>query len=1029
MHQHRLTQWLERLGYTAEAEALHRAGDEIPAQHQYALEMQALLRPDGAIRAEAVFDVEGVPTVAFFESADGQPYTEEALDNLRQRLWNQNLVSVVIAIDGSRARALPVRRLRGAQEELQLQTSSEDGHFSAAEIRSSAISDRLPKWFDVKSRVDRKLLENISIAIVSIAKQGMSEQHAQVLMGQVLFVSYLEHRQIVSDVYRTERGVGSLHALVARSDCNSIVNLIERLRKDFNGDFLAHGDEQDLDPITPWHTLTDEGFHVLNQFLSRVDLATGQGSLWNYDFSFIPVELLSGLYESFLTSKEQEAAGAYYTPRHLATLAVHQAFMESPDPLSETIFDGACGSGILLTTAYRRLIALHEARAGRQLGFGERGEILKRQIFGGDINPMACRVTAFSLYLSLMEGLDPADILLAQARDGVKLPTLRNSNLYAGERGDFFSTSHPLASYKFSLAISNPPWVELKGKPTSADLWANGSGASAPLRQMAGYYALRAIQFLGDEGRLCLILPIALLMGAGSEAYLRQLFAKMRPRRLFNFGDLQQLIFPTAENSCHLLLGERRPAGDQGRPGLVETFDYIVPKAELSLNLGRLSVTSADRHALQTRSVAESPEILTTYMWGDAHDLAVLARLQAHGTFGEFWRGGAKARWVARKGIHFEDVHRKAVSAKDLAPLPFAPLEALKRGVPVLHRETLGEWPARQKTVVGLNAALMRVFDGPRILFPDGFSREELNVRAVFADGPITFNSSVGVIAGPQADADLLRFAAVYLRSKLARYFLMLTNTKMLTDRNGVHLKHVEPFPFFPPEAAPNPAAALVAMKAIVARSKTIEDLPVEAQREAYLGMLDELDQQVFDYFGVGSDERQSVLEAVDVLMPSIRPRAHKSLYTPRQRPASSKDVRGYAASLGQALTGWRDRLGGTGAFNVEVVSEHTNQPGGLGVVRIQYLPKGVGDAIVSTSIDDALTVEALKALRRERLSEQDDSSGVRWVLDQRVWTPRGLYLAKALTRHAWLVRTAQRDAEAIVRDVQARAITPKAAA
>jgi hypothetical protein len=40
-------------------------------------------------------------------------------------------------------------------------------------------------------------------------------------------------------------------------------------------------------------------------------METGQADFWNYDFGFIPVELLSGLYESFLSPEEQEKEGAY----------------------------------------------------------------------------------------------------------------------------------------------------------------------------------------------------------------------------------------------------------------------------------------------------------------------------------------------------------------------------------------------------------------------------------------------------------------------------------------------------------------------------------------------------------------------------------------------------------------------------------------------------------------------------------------------------------------------------------------------
>ncbi|MDP1748423.1 MAG: N-6 DNA methylase, partial [Reyranella sp.] len=408
---------MEKLGYAAEPAVLHRRHDTVPQSHPYALEIKTLLKPDGAIRAQAVFDVEGVPTVVFVGDNE-KPLTAQALDEARQRIWNQNLATVVIEVKGDQAIALPARRLRNAGERLSLQEARPDGPFSALDVVSANLSRRTPSWFDVKARVDRKLLANLSAVVAKLSEVGFagrdekrSRRLAELLMGQVLFVSYLEHREIVGVTYRQRRQVDPLHGLIARGDRQAMRALIDWLRFDFNGDFL--GDDRH----DPWTALTNEGFDLLNQFLRRTDVRTGQGDFWNYDFSFIPVELLSGLYESFLSPEQQAKDGAYYTPRHLAMLVVDQAFAYSSDPLAETIFDGACGSGILLTTAYRRLIALAEARAQRQLGFRERGELLKGRIFGADINFMACRVTAFSLYLSLLEGLDPADIMEAQERE------------------------------------------------------------------------------------------------------------------------------------------------------------------------------------------------------------------------------------------------------------------------------------------------------------------------------------------------------------------------------------------------------------------------------------------------------------------------------------------------------------------------------------------------------------------------------------------------------------------------------------
>lgn len=1028
-----LSRWLDQLGYSAEAEALHRAGDVISPAHPYALEMHAMLQPQGAIQAQAVFDVEGVPTVVFVSERDGRPLTEAELDGVRQRLWNQNLATVVIAIEGDRASALPVRRLRRAQQPLALAEARPDGPFSAAEVRSSDLSKRLPAWFDAKARVDRKLLDNLSVAVRQLVAAGLDRPQAQTLMGQVLFVSYLEHRNIVSDIYRSRRGVGTLHALVSTGDRAGVATLIAQLRTDFNGDFLKApdpaGEPAATSVVDPWEALPDSGYVLLDRFLSRVDLVTGQGDLWNYNFSFIPVELLSGLYESFLSAQEQAEDGAYYTPRHLATLTLDEAFAASPDPLQEIIFDGACGSGILLTTAYRKLIALSEARQGRPLGFAARRDLLLRQIFGGDTNPMACRVTAFSLYLSLLEGLDPADVLEAQERDDVKLPRLRGSNLCDGPSADFFSDAHPFAGKRFTLCVSNPPWKEASGAATSADDYADAVGMPAVLRQVAGIYAVRALDFLVEGGTLCLILPINQLLGTGAKRYLPYLFDRIAPRRLINFGDLQALLFPTAENTCHVLVASRRPSAQIGRVPFTETFDYCVPKADLSLAFGRLTLQSADRHELQTQAVQEDPSLLTTFMWGDANDLDLLTRLSLGGTLGDFWSGGKRARWQNRKGVHFVDRKRSPDDAGPLREIPYVSTEGLKGGVPVLHGSQKTLWPADQDTVVGLDS-VRPLFDGPRVLYPDGFSKGEHNVRAVFVDGPLSFKSSIGVIAGPREDEALLRFVAIFLRSSLARYFLMLTCTKMLSERNGVHLDDIEAFPFFTPEQAPDPVQARAALDRAAAFSRELERLPSpHAQTMSFQDERDALDELVFDYFGLSPSERAIVRESVTVLMPSIRPRSYKGLYTPLQHRAPAQALAGYAKALGENLTLWRDRMGGVGHFAVAVVATDPTRTGALGVVRVQYLPEGTSPADVSCSVDDVLVQETLQALRREALDVVQRPDGLRWIPDQILWTPRGLYLVRPLTQRGWLLRTALRDAERIVRQVQRGAAREAAAA
>ena len=164
--------WLEKLGYAAEPEALHLRGEAIPETHPYALEIKALLKPDGAVRAQAVFDVEGVPTVVFV-GEEGAPLTTAQLDQTRQRIWNQNLATIVIELKGEEALALPTRKLRHAGERLRLEEARSDGPFSALDVSTANVSRRMPRWFDIKARVDRKLLSNLSTAVAKLTDEGL----------------------------------------------------------------------------------------------------------------------------------------------------------------------------------------------------------------------------------------------------------------------------------------------------------------------------------------------------------------------------------------------------------------------------------------------------------------------------------------------------------------------------------------------------------------------------------------------------------------------------------------------------------------------------------------------------------------------------------------------------------------------------------------------------------------------------------------------------------------------------------------
>lgn len=93
--------------------------------------------------------------------------------------------------------------------------------------------------------------------------------------------------------------------------------MFEQLKHDFNGDLF----EGDL--IEEREYVQNSHIEILVKLLRGDNLSNGQISLgfWAYDFSVIPIETISGIYEQFLeveSPKQKRESGTYYTPRFLA---------------------------------------------------------------------------------------------------------------------------------------------------------------------------------------------------------------------------------------------------------------------------------------------------------------------------------------------------------------------------------------------------------------------------------------------------------------------------------------------------------------------------------------------------------------------------------------------------------------------------------------------------------------------------------------------------------------------------------------
>jgi hypothetical protein len=100
------------------------------------------------------------------------------------------LISLILVIDDEFVQPIPASRQGSAVNRITLKDASPDGHFSVLDVISGDIEQRLPDWFADESRVDRKLLKNLSLTVDQLEKCGMEKQGAQYVLARCLFISF-----------------------------------------------------------------------------------------------------------------------------------------------------------------------------------------------------------------------------------------------------------------------------------------------------------------------------------------------------------------------------------------------------------------------------------------------------------------------------------------------------------------------------------------------------------------------------------------------------------------------------------------------------------------------------------------------------------------------------------------------------------------------------------------------------------------------------------------------------------------------
>ena len=93
---------------------------------------------------------------------------------------------------------------------------------------------------------------------------------------------------------------------------------------------------------------------------------------WAYNFEWLPIELLSSIYEDFYhspisSSEFSKESGTYYTPTVLVDFCLNRTLTENRLKTNPRILDPACGSGIFLVQAFKRIVLYKQSKFNRKL--------------------------------------------------------------------------------------------------------------------------------------------------------------------------------------------------------------------------------------------------------------------------------------------------------------------------------------------------------------------------------------------------------------------------------------------------------------------------------------------------------------------------------------------------------------------------------------------------------------------------------------------------------------------------------------
>ena len=932
-----------------------------------------------------------------------------------------------------------------------------------AEFSSEAIDTgriwqkgKYREQLDQQQRVDKRLLRNLRQLGDVLNNQGLDASVAHALIGKYVYIRYLWDRGILTEEWLQEQHIIKESVFSREATADGLFRLTTALENRFNGkifpiDFTLRDAPTDLHVrLTASVFMGDEIIPVRKKtIIEQLHL-----DFRAYNFAYIPIEILSEVYEQFIEDARKK--GAIYTPEILADYLLSEVSTVKPLTEKTKILDPACGSGVFLVLAYRRLIEAELAKSGESKLSDKKLKALLSNIYGVERELDACYVAEFSLILTLLNYVNPHEL----QKIDFHFPTLHNNTIFHSDFFDLEGTDYDGQFWQrgltFDLIIGNPPWIELEDKKDEELVWKwmqdprNKAERPVSRNRVAEAFSWLVTDLLRSEGIVGLVLPATSLFNLHGHNYREHFFTRHCVFRMTNFSNLRWILFPRNEFPAFTIV--YRPwnnVEEEEKPPIIHYAPlYIDQVADSRESPWVISINEQEIQTINA-SETEAGETLVwkLALWGTFQDKRAIESIEMlfPSTLEDFCK---QRNWPPiSEGVQLRNKQESTEDLQDADELKGEKKFQRERMTDALFRfsvpsHVLSDIPEEMCAIRKGRDRGLSLTRAPHIVVSPSWGS-----FVTFSDADFLIPPRVIGIAALKDDANILRALALYLNSSLVSYYLFFHVPEWGVFKNARYITLGEFKKVRVPDFSSEQVRELVALhhRLVDGEQQSISEafskvhslqmdflnshqaepsgaIPVpnllskvsieqKAQIEKEIDAFHEnaqrmIDEKIFDLFDIPEDIRMLVTDFVQVRLLLDRPAAFERVI----REPDEQELLDYAREL-------RDELDG-------FVEDDTHHG-----ISITYSPDLIECIIDVIDTDTPVTLDSARVRAGDVTSSRilsELSKSLREQVSQWIYVQRGLrlfdgpriYLYKSPRLIDWTRTEAMNDAGDIIGEV-----------